>query len=103
MYSAQPPKLISESDRIPFFINPTVLFNGVMASALSVKLGGDDIYYDPNMSRQYEMKFEEGLNDMILADEEHVMTYYSALGGGQFYGGANYWQSHDWDVQRGNF
>jgi hypothetical protein len=103
MYSAQPPKLISESDRIPFFINPTVLFNGVMASALSVKLGGDDIYYDPNMSRQYEMKFEEGLNDMILADEEHVMTYYSALGGGQFYGGSTYWQSHDWDVQAGRF
>ncbi len=106
IYSGQPAKLVSEQDRIPFFISPTVLFNGVMATALSVRIGQEDINYDPAMARDYERKFQEELDNMILVDEEHSATMWgtqfsnSSIGA---FGGATFWASHDFDVLSGRF
>jgi len=105
LYASQPPKLVSEQDRIPFFMSPTVLFNGAMATALSVRIGSDDINYDPAMARDYERKFLEEVDNMILVDEEHSATMFNSrtISNYPFFGGANWAQSHDLDVIMGRW
>lgn len=94
-YHTQPPKLTSEGDRIPYFLNPTVLFNGMMASAYSTKIGADDAYYDPKLAQMYEAKFAQGVDNLIMADEEHIQSLYSNNGLAFSFGGSTFWQSHD--------
>lgn len=98
MYYRQPPKLISEGDRLPAFMNPSVLLNGCIADALKTKVGERDAFYDPKGAMAYEASFQSGLDMMILQDSERVQSQYESYGTNSFFGGANFWQSHDFDV-----
>lgn len=103
IYFKQAPKLTSEGDRIPFFMTPTVLFNGMMASALRIKVGPDDPYYDPRQAMVYEQKFEAGINELMLADDERIQSSYANNGIVYNGFGANWQVSHDWDLVIGNW
>lgn len=98
-YFAQPPKLTTEGDRVPYFMNPTVLFYGAMADALRTKIGPDDAFYDPRGSRDYEQKFEAGYLDMAQADNEKLQQQFTTRGAGSgMPGGADWNRSHSIDA-----
>ena len=93
-YFKQPPKLVSEGDRIPSFMNPTVLFHGMMADAYRTKIGPDDVYFNQNIALDYERRFEQGIQDMMLADDEKLSQRYSNMGQYIGFGGANWRKDH---------
>lgn len=98
-YFSQPPKLTTEGDRVPYFMNPTVLFYGAMADALRTKIGPDDAFYDPRGSRDYEQKFEAGYLDMAQADNEKLQQQFTTRGAGSgMPGGADWNRSHSIDA-----
>lgn len=97
-YFKQPAKLVSEGDRIPAFINPTTLFYGMMADAYATKFGPDDPAYNQNLAVMYEKKWQEGLDYMVLADEEKIQSRYSNMGQYLGYGGSTFWQSHSREI-----
>ena len=98
-YFKQPPKLTTEGDRIPAFMNPTVLFYGAMADAFRIKIGPDDAFYDPRASRDYEQKFEAAYLDMAQADNEKLQQQFVTRGAGSgMPGGADWNRSHSIDA-----
>jgi hypothetical protein len=96
-----------ETDRPPWFIDPTVFVNGAAADMLRIKVlrygplyqGQPDPWFNPELSQMYEAKFEQGLQLAKNADESKAQRAYehahSELLGA---GGSQYWQRHDWDV-----
>lgn len=94
-YFKQPAKMTSEGDRIPAFMNPTVLFHGMMADAYRTKISADDPYYNQNLGVDYERRFEEGFQAMSLADDEKLSQRYSNMGSSLMMGGANFKKDHD--------
>lgn len=98
VYFKQPPKLVSEGDLIPAFMNPTVLFHGMMADAYKTKIGPEDLYFNPVLANEYERRFEEGFASMSLADDEKLSQRYSNLGQFIGFGGANFKRDHDIDL-----
>jgi hypothetical protein len=98
-YFKQTPKLTTEGDRIPAFMNPTVLFYGAMADASRIKIGPDDAFYDPRASRDYEQKFEAAYLDMAQADNEKLQQQFVTRGAGSgMPGGADWNRSHSIDA-----
>jgi hypothetical protein len=93
-YFKQPAKLISEGDRIPAFMNPTVLFHGMMADAYRTKIGPDDAFYNQNLGIDYERRWEEGVLNMMLQDDEKLQNRYSNMGQYIGFGGANFRRYH---------
>lgn len=103
IYFIQPPRLTSEGDRIPYFITPGVLFNGVMADCLRTKIGPDDPYYDPKLATFYDAKFEQGINELMLVDNERIQSAYGNSGSNWGFGGADFQKDHSIDAILGNF
>lgn len=101
MYFKQPPKLVSEGDMIPAFMNPTVLFHGMMADAYRTKIGENDPLYNQNLGWDYEKRFEEGVYKMMQLDDEYLQQRYSNLGNYWGYGGANMQKSMDYSQYGG--
>lgn len=97
-YFKQPAKLVSEGDRIPAFMNPTVLFHGMMADAYRTKIGPDDAYYNQNLALDYEKRFQDGLQAMSLIDDERLQNRYSNMGQYLGYGGSQFLQTHSIDL-----
>ncbi len=95
IYFKQPQKLVSEGDMIPAFMNPTVLYYGMMAEAYRTKIGDDDQQYNQNLGMDYERRFVEGVYTMMQLDDEYLQQRYSNLGNYWGYGGANFAQNHD--------
>lgn len=93
-YAAQQQELTSAGDRIPPFIDPSVLYYGCMADASMVRVGPDDQLYDPKLAQFYEQKFEEGVNQMIISDNERNQTSYHNDGMNLGAGGANWAKDH---------
>lgn len=101
MYFKQPPKLTSEGDMIPAFMNPTVLFYGMMAEAYRTKIGDNDTQYNQNLGWDYEKRFLEGVYTMMQLDDEYLQQRYSNLGDLNGFGGADFKKSHDWSAGEG--
>lgn len=98
------PELRQFSDVPPPFINPSVWINGAIADALRQKINKQDIYFNPQLAREFEMKFDRDLQNAINADDNRILTtltsFYESCGCVR--GNARYWQSHDCDVNMWN-
>ena len=104
IYMRQWPELKRDTDRPPWFINPTILYHGAVADALRVKINDKDVYHNPQMAMDYEQRFLGGLEMAKNADESKAERDYQ-FQYDQLFGaaGANFWQSHDPDVMSWNF
>lgn len=92
------------SDRPPSFVDPAILVYGALSDAWKVKLPGDDMRGNLQISQMWEQKFQQGLLACMQSDNGKSMQAYSwAKGGGNLPGGANFWQSHDPDAWSGNW
>ncbi len=103
LYNRQWPTLSKPTDRLPPFINPSVVTDGAIADALRRKdlrdnLPGDsDPYFNPALAREYDAKFEAGAIAAANADEERCVQRLTSSfwqPGGNAMPGASYWQSH---------
>lgn len=103
IYQRQWPDMLQDTDRPPWFINPTVFFHGALADALNFKVNEKDIYHNPKLAMHYEQRFMMGLEDAKNADESKFQRAYQ-FNFEQLFGsaGANFWQSHDPDVMAWN-
>ena len=104
IYHRQWPELVSDNDRPPWFINPTVFSNGAIATALRYRRDKEDPYFNPELATQFEMLFLKGLDDAKNGDESkfqkaYQYNYRSIFGAG----GGNFWVSHDEDLVQMNF
>jgi hypothetical protein len=100
-YFKQPAKMMSEGDLVPAFMNPTVLFHGMMADAYRTKITPDDPYFNPALSADYERRFEDGFASMSLQDDDFLLQRYGNRGQGSGFGGANFAKDHDYSVYDG--
>lgn len=103
IYQKQWPDMANDTDRPPWFINPTVFFHGALADALNFRVNEKDIYHNPKLAMHYEQRFMMGLEDAKNADESKFQRAYS-FNFEQLFGsaGANFWQNHDPDVMAWN-
>lgn len=93
IYAAQWPKLVADSDRLPPFINPEIIVQGALAEALRTREGPKDPYYDINLAREYEAKFQFLTTLAANSDEERCLTTYTNLVRG-YQLGSNWAQNH---------
>jgi hypothetical protein len=93
-YFSQWPRLSDPGDRLPYFINPTVIFYGAAADAYQIKMGKDDDGYDPNAANSFEKKFMIALHQAIVADSAKSQSASSWAYGNVGFGGADWRQSH---------
>ncbi len=104
------PEFKNPSDRGPYFINPEILVNGATARALRSKVKEKDPCFDPVLAREFEGKYERQFEQAVNADESRAVREYTnlveSLGASQIRAnpgsGANYWQSHERDVDTWN-
>ncbi len=103
IFMRQWPDMQNDTDRPPWFINPTIFFHGALADALNFKVNEKDIYHNPKLAMYYEERFQKGLEDAKNADESKFQRAYD-FNFEQLFGsaGANFWQSHDPDVMAWN-
>lgn len=104
MYFSQWKQMVSPSDRPPHFINPDCFTKYAIAQALRTKTILDpskpDPYYDLQASDRYLSEAGQALAMAINADAQKAqlaLTYQ----GNDDHRGADYWQSHDPDVEYG--
>jgi len=99
LISKQWPELRSDTDRPPPFVNPTVFVNGAIADALRHKVDAQDVFHNPMLAREYEVKYQQGLVDAIQADDAKLMRNWSydfeRLAGGP---SSEWLQSHDYSA-----
>jgi len=99
LYYRQWPEMVSDTDRPPWFLNPSILVHGALADAFRFRRGKDDAYYSPDLAMQYEARFMQGMQDAINNDESKFQRAYSFKYENVFgAGGANFWRSHDSDL-----
>lgn len=97
------PELIIDSDRPPWFMDPNMFVNGAIADALRIKnirfAADSDPYFNPQLARDYEMKYQNMLQLAVNANESKAQRAYSH-NWEEIFGnlGANYWQRHDISV-----
>ena len=101
LYNRQWPTLKRPTDRLPGFINPSVIIDGCIADALrrqDLRDNSDkDPYYSPSLAREFDQKFLAGAIAAANADEERCVQRLSSSmwqPGGSGFPGASYWQSH---------
>lgn len=104
IYQKQWPELKNDTDRPPWFMNPTIFYHGALADAYNYKVNKDDIYHNPQLALEYERRFMLGVELAKNADESKAQRDYQ-FQYDQLFGaaGANFWQSHDPDVMSWNF
>jgi hypothetical protein len=93
-YWSQWPRLSDPGDRLPYFINPTVIFYGAAADSYQIKMGKDDDGYDPQAAEAFEKKFALSLHQAIVADSAKAQTASTWAYGNTGFGGADWRQSH---------
>ena len=100
LYNKAWPELKRPTDRPPSFINPAVIIDGAIADALRRKDLRDnteqDPYFNPQLAREFEAKFQAGAIAAANADEELAQqrltsSLFTKSGAGS---GASYWQAH---------
>lgn len=103
IYQKQWPDMLNDTDRPPWFINPSVFYYGALADALNFKVNEKDIYHNPKLAAYYEQRFMQGLEDAKNADESKFQRAFD-FNFEQLFGsaGANFWQNHDPDVMSWN-
>jgi len=104
IFTKQWPELVEDTDRPPWFINPTLFYHGALADALRYRAGKDDPFHNPRLADDYEQRFQAGVVQASLADEEkaqraYEFAYHRVFGAF----GANFLQSHDPDVMQGTW
>lgn len=97
------PRMANDTDRPPWFINPTIFYWGALADALRYKAGTQDPYHNPKLADSYEQRFMTGLLQASNADESKVLRELTMNQSLLYPGGANFDQSHDSDMWAGNF
>lgn len=97
-YVQQPPQMIADDDFLPDFVNPAVVFQYAASMAWNTKVGVDDIYFDPQVSRTHYDLFERGFAEMCKADDEKSANGVQWSQQWNGIGGANWNQSHSIDA-----
>ena len=99
-YTAQWKKLTSPGDRLPYFLNPSLLFYGAAADSFMLKFSPEDSGFNPQASQKYEMMFERAFHDAVIADNSKMQQNFSWGYESSMVGGANWRMSHldasDW-------
>lgn len=94
--SKQWPEMKERDDRPPPFINPQIIIDGATADALRQRVDADDPYFNPNLAREFDAKFNRGFVMAVNADSGRHMrdlqTRAGALLNGGF--GGNWDQTH---------
>lgn len=98
VYTRQWPEMVNPTDRPPSFINPSVFVHGAIADALRWKNRPRDDFHNPQLAREFEAKYNEGLEGAKNADESRarstLMFYLQGIVGPV---GTQYWINHlDW-------
>lgn len=73
-YYQQWPDLERDTDRPPWFINPSIFVYGALADAFRFRQGPKDPYYNPGLADHYEARFREGLEQAKQADEAKFLA-----------------------------
>ncbi len=98
------PKLVRDTDRPPWFINPTMFYHGALADALRYKANEKDPYQNIALANEYEKRFMAELEKAADADESKVLRQLAyddqQIG---YNWGSSFNQSHDVDAFYGNF
>jgi len=103
-YYQQWPDLEQETDRPPWFINPSVFVYGALADAFRFRQGPKDPYYNPALADHYELRFREGLEQAKNADEaKYLNALRTPWWRGMLPGNADTWQLHDPRVMAWDF
>lgn len=99
IYYKQWPDMLLDTDRPPWFINPSIFMFGALADALNFRVNEKDIYHNPKLAMHYEARFQQGMEDARNADESKAQRGYS-FDFEQLFGaaGAQFWRSHDPDL-----
>jgi hypothetical protein len=103
-YYQQWPDLDAETDRPPWFINPSVFVFGALADAFRYKQGPKDPYHNPTLADHYEMRFREGVEQAKNADEgKFLNALRTPWWRGMLPGNADIWQLQDPRVMAWDF
>jgi hypothetical protein len=98
------PEMRADTDRPPFFIDPTVFLNGAIADALRWRSSKDDPFFNPQLARDFEALYVGGVQTSINADESKCLraleSAYDQMGYGR---GDAFWQARDPDVMAGSY
>ncbi len=103
IYQKQWPPMVRDTDKPPWFINPTTWIYGALADAYNHKINKQDEFHDQKLAAVYEARFRGAIDDAINADESKFQRAYQ-FNFEQLFGaaGAMFWQSHDPDVMAWN-
>lgn len=93
-YFAQWKRLTSPGDRMPSFVNPSILYHGALADALLLKFGDGDTGQNPRAADKYEAMFQKELAQAIVADNAKMQQMYSWDYSGVSLGGADFRRAH---------
>ncbi len=96
------PEMKTRTDRPPFFIDPQIIKDGAIADVLRIRANPKDEYFDPRLAREFEAKFESGLQGAVNADESRAMSDLQMFyGANRVTPGADFWQQHVPEVLTG--
>jgi hypothetical protein len=103
-YVREWPAMVANTDRPPSFLDPSILVYGALADAWAIKLPGENINGNLQISQRWEQQFQAAVMNAMSADNGKRMAAYTWPNSGSGYpGGANYSQSHDPDVFFGSY
>lgn len=97
-YVQQPAPMVADDDFLPDFVNPSVVFQYAASMAWGTKIGTDDIYFDPQISRMHYDLFERGFSEMCKADDEKSANGVQWSNQWNGIGGSNWNQNHSIDA-----
>lgn len=66
----------TNNDRPPWFINSQVIIDGATADVLRQKVDATDPWFNPQLAREYEIKFRQGMEEAKAADEARAPRDY---------------------------
>jgi len=94
LYTAQWKKLTAPGDRLPYFLNPTLIFYGAASPCFMLKFGEQDNGFNPQAAQMYRAQFEREFHSAVIADNAKMQQDYSWSYDSIMQGGANWRQSH---------
>jgi hypothetical protein len=93
-YTIQWKKLTAPGDRLPYFLNPTLLFYGAASHVFMLKFGDTDTNFNPQAAQMYRAEFEREFHSAVIADNAKAQQDYTFNYDALMIGGANFRQSH---------
>lgn len=91
-------RLTAPGDRLPYFINPSIIYHGALADAMLLKFGNDDSGQNLPAANKYELMYQKELAQAILADNSKMQQMYSFDYKEISFGGADWRRSHSASV-----